>query len=753
MLTLRRHGLAFALWLPVIPLLLAAPAARAQSSSTPRSSSSSSSSKSRSSSSRKLPVKIDSQPSGAKVYIDDRAKGVAGTTPTTIQVSKGSHQIILELEGYAPAEKTLQIDRAQNLVFPLLKQARPATLDVRGTGDGSAAGASVSLDGTQVGTVPTRVEVAPGAHLLEVTRSGYVPYRETLQLGENENRTVVVVLPLAQRPGSLVVVADVPGAVVYVDGQRKDTVPAVIEGLSEGGHVVEVQKEGLPKWSQAVTVLAGQQVKVAATLTPAAPAAGSIKVLSSAPGAEVFLDGDLKGQANREIRDVRPGGHIVEVRAPGFSPKSTNVEVAADEQRVIQVDLVAQEVPQQPKTGTLRVISAIPFADVYVDGALVGQAPIDRSDMAPGRHIVVVHRDGFADYKEDIVIEPGGRRDVVADLRAVGVLRVISNLEGALVYLDGTQAGKTPVTIENVSVGQHVVELRAPGHDDARQSIIVTAGQQQVVQADLHETQGGPRAEDLLRARREQSSFGATVLDRGHFNVDVGTVYPYYISARLVAGVIQRKYFGFDIGVELRSTLHETDVGIRPRVQFIRLDPIAVGLDVTILGGGGPLQRNAFTFEVGPIVTLLAGKWVRFSVKPYYGYYNDRLCPSVSDIQADDRENGDGSAGSGPIYSTRERAACKNFDGRRPSDYLPASGNAPLPGALRDFDTRGRFVTHRFLLQGVVEVLLKDYINLWVLVEGAPGQGERQSFTKKFNSFFPTTDFPFYVRAGVSFKF
>ena len=74
---------------------------------------------------------------------------------------------------------------------------------------------------------------------------------------------------------------------------------------------------------QVVNVLAGQQVKVMAQLTPPAPPtpiappAASLKVLSATPLADVYLDGDPKGPANSEIKDVRPGAHIVEVRPDG----------------------------------------------------------------------------------------------------------------------------------------------------------------------------------------------------------------------------------------------------------------------------------------------------------------------------------------------------------------------------------------------------------------------------------------------------
>src|SRR6185436_16631857 len=119
-------------------------------------------------------------------------------------------------------------------------------------------------------------------------------------------------------------------------------------------------------WRQAVTVNAGQRTTVTAALTPPAPTVGSLRVLSSAPEAQVFVDGEPKGVANQEIKDVRPGTHIIEVRAAGFDSKRIEVEIKPNDLRVVQMDLTATVVQKQ--LGGLRVISPVPNAEVFLDG-------------------------------------------------------------------------------------------------------------------------------------------------------------------------------------------------------------------------------------------------------------------------------------------------------------------------------------------------------------------------------------------------
>ena len=718
----------------------------------------------------KLQLKIDSTPPGAQIYIVDKACGLQGLTPSTIKIPKGAYKIILEQQGFKSVEQAVQVDKSQGFVFTLERKIAPAVLDIRSAGDDSANGGSISVDGQAMGSVPNRVQAAPGSHLIEISRPGYVTYRDTIQIAEGETRTVVVTLPAAIKPGSILVTADVAGADVFVDGQRKDSAPAVIDGLLEGAHTVEVRKDGMNPWKQVVTVIAGQQVKVAATVTPPKPESGSLKVLSSTPGAEVFIDGDDKGPVGVEIKDVRPGTHIVEVRAAGFDARRSEVAVAANELKVTQLDLVASVAQKQ--VGGLRVISPVPGAEVFLDGSSVGTAPVDRSDISTGKHFVVVHRDGFADFKTEIEIENGKTFQVSANLSASGSLKVLANVAGADVLLDGAMSGKTPASIDGVSVGQHIVEIKMANYLDGRQVVTVSGGQQQVVQIDLQPMQTGPTVLDLQRAQRGQSSYGATIVERGKFNVDLGVGgMSYFFMARVISGVYHQGSFGLDMGVELRTSIYETDIGLRPRAQLFRADPLAVGADLFIGGGGGPEKRNSFTFEAGIPVTMLAGDYVRLTFRPYLQLTSDRLCPSVDQLQSDDAQSGMplmmngmvvqgmGVPGTGSLYKG-EQAVCSQYDKARDATggyQLPAQGTTLNPGSTTyqfgQMDPRERFSTTRLMLQGVIEVAASENLNFWILVEGAPAQDQRQAFTSKFSSAYTDNDFPFYVRLGSTFKF
>ncbi len=76
-----------------------------------------------------------------------------------------------------------------------------------------------------------------------------------------------------------------------------------------------------------------------------------------------------------------------------------------------------------------------------------------------------------------------------------------------------------------------------------------------------------------------------------------------------------------------------------------------------------------------------------------------------------------------------------------------ATGGRDSAGALE------RFTSARFLLQGVLEISLSRYVNLWLLIEGAPGT-QRQAWTRQYNALLlQEVDYSIYGRGGVTFKF
>src|SRR5450755_3836127 len=103
-------------------------------------------------------LKVDSSPQQATVYWDAGDKpdpktfGVAGYTPLTLKVPKGSVKIVVEFAGFKSEERTLEVRKSQNVLVTLERAPKMARLDLQAAPDSGGAGAEVFIDGADKGT-------------------------------------------------------------------------------------------------------------------------------------------------------------------------------------------------------------------------------------------------------------------------------------------------------------------------------------------------------------------------------------------------------------------------------------------------------------------------------------------------------------------------------------------------------------------------------------------------------------------------
>jgi len=127
--------------------------------------------------------------------------------------------------------------------------------------------------------------------------------------------------------------------------------------------------------------------------------------------------------------------------------------------------------------GRVLVRSATTGARVFVDGREVGEIPMRLPlVLKPGRHTIKVSKPGHADFLDAFRVRK--RRDTILEidlLPTAGVLRVTSDVEGAVVIVDGRQIGDVPFDGE-VEPGARVVEVRARGYLPFRREMEMQAG-------------------------------------------------------------------------------------------------------------------------------------------------------------------------------------------------------------------------------------------------------------------------------------
>lgn len=240
------------------------------------------------------------------------------------------------------------------------------------------AGAQVVINDEPKGVTPLRVTMAPGEYTLQL-RSGTVT--RVLPLTVEANATVqpfVDLVPSLASSGRLEITSDPSGARVIVDGTSRGVTPLVLAALPAGQHRVVVT-DGTITVNRIVNIVAGSMASVAAAMTPAGSTGGWISIRT--PFEMQILDrGRLVGTTSSDRIMLPVGEHDLELVSGPFEYKG-QVKVQVQPGRTV-------EVPVTLPNGSLS-ISAVPWAEVWVDGQPVGQTPLGHVAVPIGEHEVI----------------------------------------------------------------------------------------------------------------------------------------------------------------------------------------------------------------------------------------------------------------------------------------------------------------------------------------------------------------------------
>lgn len=151
-------------------------------------------------------VTVNTDPGGALIFIDDKARGAMGESPLTFKLFPGSYTVIAEKEGFEPTKQRIEVVEGAPGMFDL-------TLLPKGA----------------VATVNLRVPERDADILVGPRRVGKSPLEEPLRLPEGTHEIVVM------KPGF----ATWKGSVTVRGGETKDVAVSLIpeggEELASGG--------------------------------------------------------------------------------------------------------------------------------------------------------------------------------------------------------------------------------------------------------------------------------------------------------------------------------------------------------------------------------------------------------------------------------------------------------------------------------------------------------------------------------------
>ncbi|HSD66519.1 MAG TPA: TonB family protein [Vicinamibacteria bacterium] len=178
-------------------------------------------------------LRIESDPSGARVHVNGEAKG---RTPLRLSdLPFGSYRVRLERNGYEPQTRDVSLSAAAAAGAMRFVLSRPAP-PLAGGADvvSTPPGASVSVDGRPAGTTPLAgLKLKPGPHRLEVALEGHETWAGTVDVAAGETGRVEVQLQALARPATPPTPEPVDPARVYENAATDvDTLAKKLSGTS-----------------------------------------------------------------------------------------------------------------------------------------------------------------------------------------------------------------------------------------------------------------------------------------------------------------------------------------------------------------------------------------------------------------------------------------------------------------------------------------------------------------------------------------
>ena len=263
----------------------------------------------------KVDVHVTSYPAGAAIFVGKRTDGVKGRTPFVLSLPLGRQRIAVELAGFLPEQRTIQVQLGRrNHVDVQLRRRSSIKVDA----DMPGATATLTGPGGKLRRrTPHLFELKPGSYPIEVALRGYHPVTREVEVRAGEQISLLVNLKPLPKYGTIQV-AGVAGAVVLKEGRGFAHLPMEPKQIPEGTYRIALSREGYRRWEANVNVTANRLTVVRVSLMPLRGTATKTVIYSSTGVAAASLvAGAILGilalgterdyQSNREVETMNKG--------------------------------------------------------------------------------------------------------------------------------------------------------------------------------------------------------------------------------------------------------------------------------------------------------------------------------------------------------------------------------------------------------------------------------------------------------------
>ena len=297
-------------------------------------------------------IKITTDPEGAQIQISGKNYG---KSPLSGKFSPGVYVISAEKSGYAPAWKSVKVEKGKNTdVNFSLKPVKSSVLlttvpNVK---------ANVTFNGNVIGQTPIVVsDLKYGKYSADLKAPGYSPAH--VEWNVDSSRPQKIAVRITENTGVIRIEGvKIRGAMVRINGKNHGSVPGEFR-MEQGEYRVEVTAPGHAPYVQKVSLVSGKRVVVRPRLTELP---GKLIVNSKPSGAMVSLNGKRYGTTPITLDGIKPGKVKLVLSKQHYDPVHVDLGVGPGKTVNITRQLTSN-------LGALEFVTVPAGVTVYLDGS------------------------------------------------------------------------------------------------------------------------------------------------------------------------------------------------------------------------------------------------------------------------------------------------------------------------------------------------------------------------------------------------
>ena len=331
-------------------------------------------------------VIIESNPSGAQVYIDDSP---VGQTPYQREYSYGQYNYRVELPMYHNEAGIINLN-ANTGRQTITANLKPNFGSIKVTSSPEN-GADILLNGNPTGykTPHTLTNIRSGKQTISCKLNMY--HDAWQEVTVEDNKTTELNLKMNPAFGVLNITTE-PNADIFIDNTKVGSGTYEVR-KTRGFYTIEARKDKHEPHSRRIEVTDNANIDLKLSPTPKY---GQLRIVTIPHDAEIYIGGK-KHSVNSPvtIREILIGDYQLELRKTGYASHTQNIEITHKETTDIDVTL--------PDGMEVTITSNPAGADIFIGGEIKGKTP-SVINLKLGKNSIVLRKQDFLEFKKDVLV-------------------------------------------------------------------------------------------------------------------------------------------------------------------------------------------------------------------------------------------------------------------------------------------------------------------------------------------------------------